>query len=97
MILGCPALSMSTQWTTVNQLIDVSSGTWNKKVICRIVDHEQAARIFKIPPASSRVQDMLVWRHDATGEYSVKSGYRALITTDRQPIGHNSTTTYIYK
>ncbi|KAG8475873.1 hypothetical protein CXB51_032687 [Gossypium anomalum] len=40
---GCSRVSvqnMSTQWTIVNQLIDASSGTWNKEVICRIVDHE---------------------------------------------------------
>ncbi|KAK5777257.1 hypothetical protein PVK06_045224 [Gossypium arboreum] len=36
-------------WTTVNQLIDVRSGTWNKDIIRRIVDDEQATRIFNIP------------------------------------------------
>ncbi|KAG8471906.1 hypothetical protein CXB51_036494 [Gossypium anomalum] len=49
-------------------------------VIRRIVDHEQATRIFNIPLATSGVQDVLVWRHDATGDYSVKSGYRDLQT-----------------
>ncbi|KAA3481354.1 reverse transcriptase [Gossypium australe] len=48
-----------------------------------------ATRIFNTPFATSGAQDMLVWRHDATGEYSVKSGYRVLIIANRQHYGSN--------
>ncbi|KAA3467221.1 reverse transcriptase [Gossypium australe] len=46
----------------------------------RLVDDDQANRIFSIPFSGARLADMLVWKHEATGEYSVKSGYRVLVT-----------------
>ncbi|MBA0824001.1 hypothetical protein Goarm_020691, partial [Gossypium armourianum] len=65
--------SINPCWTTVNQLIGVQSSTWNKEVVSRPIDRDQTKHIFNIPIASSKVQDMLVWRHEATGEYSVKT------------------------
>ncbi|KAG8498724.1 hypothetical protein CXB51_005090 [Gossypium anomalum] len=41
--------------------------------------------------------DTLVWKHEATGEYSVKSGYRVLITEQLQINDPNSITTAKYK
>ncbi|XP_040931341.1 uncharacterized protein [Gossypium hirsutum] len=40
---------------------------------------------------------MLVWHHDATGEYSVKSRYWALVTRKFQLSEYNSNTTNNYK
>ncbi|KAA3467477.1 reverse transcriptase [Gossypium australe] len=76
--------NIDTRWSTVDQLIDVESGAWNKEVICKIVDREQASRIFNIPLVGFRDQDILVWCHDASGEYSVKSGYGTLRTRKTQ-------------
>ncbi|KAH1122939.1 hypothetical protein J1N35_006099 [Gossypium stocksii] len=59
---------------------DKEAGTWNKEVISRILDNAQAQRIFSIPLVGCNVPDLLVWHHDAFGEYSVKNGYRSLIT-----------------
>lgn len=39
----------------------------------------------KIPTSRSSLTDMLVWRYEATGEYIVKSGYKALLTNSIQP------------
>ncbi|KAH1032402.1 hypothetical protein J1N35_044576 [Gossypium stocksii] len=72
--------NMCTQWTIVDQLIDESSMTWKEDIIYKFVDHDQARRIFNIPLAHINAEDVLVWRHDNTGEYTVKSGYRVLLS-----------------
>ncbi|KAA3475259.1 reverse transcriptase [Gossypium australe] len=74
--LGC--LNRCTQWSTVNQLIDEHSFTWKDDIIYKLADHDQARRILSIPLARSDEEDVLVWRHDNTGVYTVKSGYREL-------------------
>ncbi|KAA3486382.1 Ribonuclease H-like superfamily protein [Gossypium australe] len=76
--------AIDTRWTIVDQLIDVDSGTLNREVICKIVDGEQASRILNIPIVGSSILEMLVWRHDASGEYSVKSGYQTLLSKKTQ-------------
>ncbi|KAH1047945.1 hypothetical protein J1N35_038729 [Gossypium stocksii] len=89
--------SINPYWITVNQLIDVESNTRNNEVTCRIIDRDQAKHIFNIPLASSKSYDMLVWRHEATGEYSVKSGYRVLVTEKLQNIDYNPSIVDKYK
>ncbi|KAK5813218.1 hypothetical protein PVK06_028666 [Gossypium arboreum] len=84
--------AIDTCWSTVNQLIDAILGIWNREVICKIVDGEQASRILKIPITGSSVPNMLVWRHDASGEYSVKSGYRSLLSKKTQFTNSNLNT-----
>lgn len=49
------------------------------------------------PLASSRSHDMLVWKHEATGEYFVKSRYRALVTEKLQNNDQNLSTVDKYK
>ncbi|KAA3490037.1 reverse transcriptase [Gossypium australe] len=68
-------------YTHVSQLIDVDSNTWNKELICSIVDENTADRILSIPITDSRTEDTLVWKHDGSGVYTVKSGYRVLATS----------------
>lgn len=62
----------------------MDSGSWNKEVIYQLFDAEQARRIINIPVAGRGSSDLLVWRHDASEEYSVKSGYRSLVTSMNQ-------------
>ncbi|KAA3474146.1 reverse transcriptase [Gossypium australe] len=81
--------NMSIQWTTVNQLIDESSFTWKDDVIRKLVDLDQARRILSIPLARPDVEDVLVWRYDNTGIYTVKSGYRVLIASRPQLTSNN--------
>ncbi|KAA3472112.1 reverse transcriptase [Gossypium australe] len=66
--------NMNIHWQTVNQLIDEQSFTWKKDIIHKLVDCDKAKRILNIPLARSDEEDLLVWRHDNTGVYSVKSG-----------------------
>ncbi|KAK5794999.1 hypothetical protein PVK06_036253 [Gossypium arboreum] len=67
------AQQINPNWTTVNQLIESETNTWNKDLIYNIVDEDHAARIFSILLSEANSEDMLVWKHEGTGEYSVKS------------------------
>lgn len=60
-------------------------------------DDDQMNRILSIPLACHRTHDTLVWKYEATGEYSVKSGYRVLITEQLQSNDSNFMTTAKYK
>ncbi|KAK5792927.1 hypothetical protein PVK06_034058 [Gossypium arboreum] len=89
--------NIDIRWSTVSQLINVDSSTWNKELILNFCDDFQARRIFHIPLASSCLPDSLVWRHDPSGEYSAKSGYRLLITKEPQHAENILVTTDIDK
>ncbi|KAA3475778.1 Ribonuclease H-like superfamily protein [Gossypium australe] len=69
--------NICTQWTT------------KEDIIHKFVDHDQARRILNIPLAQTNAKDTLVWRHDNTGEYTVKSGYRVLLSGRSQLTSHN--------
>ncbi|XP_052886937.1 uncharacterized protein LOC128295414 [Gossypium arboreum] len=70
---------ISSNWTTVNQLIEEDTNTWNRELILNIVDAEQENRILSIPLTDSRSKDMLVWKYEGSAEYSVRSGYWVLV------------------
>ncbi|KAK5819432.1 hypothetical protein PVK06_024432 [Gossypium arboreum] len=61
---------ISSNWTTVNQLIEEDTNTWNRELILNIVDAEQENRILSIPLTDSRSKDMLVWKYEGSAEYS---------------------------
>ncbi|KAG8488379.1 hypothetical protein CXB51_016553 [Gossypium anomalum] len=81
--------NINTSWTTADHLIDAKTNTWKKEVIRSLFDEEQSNRIFSIPLACRRSQDMLVWKFEASGNYSVKSGYRTLITDHLKTSSYN--------
>ncbi|MBA0753339.1 hypothetical protein Gogos_021872, partial [Gossypium gossypioides] len=84
-------------WSTVNQLINSDDSTWNRELIHNLVDDDIAKRIFSIPISKSRPEDMLVWKHEGSGEHTVRSGYRVLITEYLQSNLHTSTRDEEYK
>ncbi|KAG8484742.1 hypothetical protein CXB51_023731 [Gossypium anomalum] len=61
-------------WSTVKQLIKPGTNTWDKELIHNLVDEVTAKRILSIPISSAIVDDMLVWKYEGSGEYTVKSG-----------------------
>ncbi|KAA3453417.1 reverse transcriptase [Gossypium australe] len=65
-------------WTTVNQLMQSDSTTWNDELIRSLFDEETASRIRSIPFVGSSLEDTLVWKFEGSGAYSVRSGYRVL-------------------
>ncbi|KAA3484080.1 reverse transcriptase [Gossypium australe] len=73
-------------WTTVNQLINCETFTWNEEFLLNIFDVDTAKRILSIPIAEGRSEDLRVWKHEGSGEYTVKSGYRVLSSEHLQNI-----------
>ncbi|KAA3490347.1 reverse transcriptase [Gossypium australe] len=65
-------------WTTVNQLFNCGTFTWNEELLNNIFDVDTANRILAIPIAGCQSEDLRVWKYDGFGEYTVKSGYRVL-------------------
>lgn len=53
---------------------------WDNELIHNLVDKTTAKRILSIPISGANVDDMLVWKYEGSGEYTVKSRYRALST-----------------
>lgn len=47
-------------------------------------------RILSIPLASSEPQDVLIWRGDNTGIYTVKNGYKWMNTMEETSIQHDN-------
>ncbi|KAK5775716.1 hypothetical protein PVK06_043649 [Gossypium arboreum] len=66
------------------------TNTWNKDLICSLLDDDQVIPIFSIPISGARSDDMLVWKHKATGVYSAKSGAARTLTLEgrRQQISY---------
>lgn len=65
--------------------------TWNKELVHTIVDEATATRIFSIPLAGCNSEDLLVWKFEGSGEYTVKSGYWVLTTENLQQSSYTST------
>ncbi|KAA3489714.1 reverse transcriptase [Gossypium australe] len=61
-------------WTSVNQLINCETYTWNEELLFNIFDVDTARRILSIPIADCRTEDLRVWKYEGSGEYTVKSG-----------------------
>ncbi|KAG8495217.1 hypothetical protein CXB51_012851 [Gossypium anomalum] len=83
--------TIEPNWTSVYQLIEHETSTWNKELFCSMFDDDTAARIFSIPLAGSNSEDLLVWKFEGSGEHTVKSRYRVLATEHLQHTTFNST------
>ncbi|KAK9010599.1 hypothetical protein V6N11_043480 [Hibiscus sabdariffa] len=64
--------------TTLQCLIDSHSATWKVNILFDIFDEVQAHKICSIPLSKAGLSDVINWRPDGSGIYSVKSGYRLL-------------------
>ncbi|KAA3487436.1 reverse transcriptase [Gossypium australe] len=71
---------ISPMWTSVNQLTETADSNWNRDLINCLFDETTANRILAIPISRGRSEDTLVWKHEGSGDYTVKSGYRVLNT-----------------
>ncbi|KAH1055128.1 hypothetical protein J1N35_033193 [Gossypium stocksii] len=65
-------------WTTVNQLIESETSTWKRELVYNLFDGDTVARILSIPISDGGREDLRVWKHDGSGIYTVRSGYRVL-------------------
>ncbi|KAL1143456.1 hypothetical protein V6Z11_A11G161800 [Gossypium hirsutum] len=76
-------------WMNMNQLIEAETNTWDKELIHKIVDEGTTKRILSIPISGANTNDMVVWKYEGSGEYTVKSAYPVLSTEVLQ--NHSST------
>ncbi|KAA3467432.1 reverse transcriptase [Gossypium australe] len=60
-----------TMWTSVNQLIETATSTWNRDLIHYVFDEITANQILAIPISGGRSKDTLVWKHEGSGEYTI--------------------------
>ncbi|KAH1113947.1 hypothetical protein J1N35_007325 [Gossypium stocksii] len=82
------------RYITVADLIDNDSNTWKQTIIRTLLGDEQLRSILSIPLVSSRPPDALVWRGDNTGSYTVKSGYKWIITEGGNRMHNGSTSRF---
>ncbi|KAK5802174.1 hypothetical protein PVK06_029757 [Gossypium arboreum] len=85
------------KWMNVNQLIEAETNTWDKELIHKIVDEDTARHILSITISGTNTGDMLVWKYEGSGEYTVKSGYRVLSTELLQTYSSTSPNTDCYR
>ncbi|CAN1132549.1 Transposon TX1 uncharacterized 149 kDa protein [Linum perenne] len=74
--------NQSTMERVVENWIDAETGEWKREMIDRECDPRDVMEILKIPIGPGEGKDKWVWHHDTTGEYTVKSGYHILRTTN---------------
>ena len=73
-----------TQWTTRVCAIATCfrfdrSGLWNVEIVLQNFLHPDAEAILNIPLRRGGGADTMAWAHERTGNYTVKSAYRALV------------------
>ncbi|KAA3467044.1 reverse transcriptase [Gossypium australe] len=93
--IQCQAID--TRFTKVADLIDKESTTWKQDIISSLFGEEQLKHILAIPLVSSRPQDVLIWRGDNTGCYTVKNGYKRIITAENPSLQTEDSANFFYK
>lgn len=72
-------------------LIKFDSCTLWEDMIQDIADDDQAERILAIPISKPKPLDTMVWRHEGTCVYTIKSGNKLLLREKLQMLGAYST------
>ncbi|KAK9950614.1 hypothetical protein M0R45_006095 [Rubus argutus] len=70
---SCPRVG--TEAWVVGDLIDQEQHAWKTSVIKDLFSETEASIILKIPLSLRSSEDCLIWHHDKSGVYEVKSGY----------------------
>ncbi|KAE8789864.1 Alanyl-tRNA synthetase [Hordeum vulgare] len=68
----------------VSELLHTESGTWRVELVRANFAAVDAAAILNIPLRRGGGADFLAWAHEKSGNYIVKSAYRALMTHNEQ-------------
>ncbi|GAU09996.1 hypothetical protein TSUD_398290 [Trifolium subterraneum] len=69
----------NTNINKVSDLIDAQNHTWNSQIIRENFFPMEANKILDIPLTNSTEEDEISWQGTNDGNYSVKSGYNAMI------------------
>ncbi|KAE8797985.1 Alanyl-tRNA synthetase [Hordeum vulgare] len=77
----------------VSDLIDSSNWIWRRDLVRGTFATPDADAILNIPLRRGGGEDFLAWAHEKSGNYSVKSAYRALLNrNEQQALGEGSGT-----
>ncbi|KAE8790668.1 Casein kinase I-2-like protein [Hordeum vulgare] len=68
----------------VSELLNLESGTWRVELVRANFAATDATAIVNIPLRRGGGVDILAWAHEKSGNYTVKSAYRALMTHKEQ-------------
>jgi hypothetical protein len=79
-----------TPYTMVNDLIDNQNRCWKENIIQQLFYPPEASLICSIPIMGSDQEDFISWQGTRDGEYSVKSGYQAIINWQHSIRNHSS-------
>nr|XP_027062915.1 uncharacterized protein LOC113689326 [Coffea arabica] len=71
------SLSGGCQLKLVSELI--RNNRWNRALIFKTFNHQDAARILTIPISVTRIEGSYYWAHNQNGQYTVQSGYKAWV------------------
>ncbi|KAA3477739.1 reverse transcriptase [Gossypium australe] len=93
--IQCHAIDI--RFSKVADLIDKEANTWKQDIISSLFAEEQSRCILAIPLVSSRPSDVLIWRGDNTGCYTVKSGYKRIITTGNPRVENEDSANFFTK
>ncbi|KAA3469009.1 reverse transcriptase [Gossypium australe] len=93
--IQCQAIDI--RFSKVADLIDKEANTWKQDIISSLFAEEQSRCILAIPLVSSRPPDVLIWRGDNTGCYTVKSGYKRIITTGNPKVQNEDSANFFTK
>ena len=77
-VISPPRLLPET--TTVDQLIQSESMTWNKELISQIFCTRDVEMILSIPLSHRCPRDSLIWHGTRNGSFSVKSAYQVFLS-----------------
>ncbi|KAG8499231.1 hypothetical protein CXB51_005735 [Gossypium anomalum] len=65
--------------TMVADLIDSNTRAWKTELIWSTFSEVDVPKILQIPLAQHSQNDLLIWRGEASSEYTVRSGYKLLL------------------
>lgn len=71
--------------TRVSEWINSLTKTWKVGVVKDTFFEVDASRILRIPLATMEHEDMVVWRGESFGEFSVRSGYKLFLNSTFDP------------
>lgn len=77
--------SISNDITRVSELINLPTRTWKVEVVNSTFSEIDTGRILRVPLAMVEHEDMLVWRSEPSGDFSMRSGYKLLLKNNYNP------------
>jgi len=65
---------------SINCLLDPYVKSWNEPVVRQVFSEDLASKILNMPLFEQVQHDMMIWKAEKNGRYSVRSAYRLCVT-----------------